>query len=73
MPSVSPFLTDATNSAHSTTATLVPDHATPGVDAQGLTITLVGTATLVGIAGALFVFAAINTLGRTATAKVRKR
>jgi hypothetical protein len=67
MPSVSLFLTDTTNSAHSTTGTLVPDHTTPGVDAQGLTITLVG------IAGALFVFAAINTLGRTATAKVRKR
>ncbi len=67
MPSASNVLTDATNLTNSTTGTTAPDQALSGTDAQGLTVALVG------IAGALFVFAAINSLSRAATAKVRKQ
>ncbi len=60
-------VSDPSHLTQSTTGALTPDHALPGFDGQTLTLAMVG------IAGAIFVFAAINTLNRAATAKVRKR
>jgi hypothetical protein len=67
MPSASGLLGDTTNLANATTSTLMPEQAVPGIEAQGLIVTLMC------MAGALFVFAAINSLSRTAAVKVRKR
>jgi len=66
MPIASGLTTDTSNT-HSSTARTAPDYALPGFGAQTITVALVG------VVGALFVFAAFNTLNRTATAKVRKR
>lgn len=61
------LMTDTSHHVQSTAGTVAPDHSLPGFDAQGLTVTMIG------VAGVLFVFAAINSLSRTATVKVRKR
>jgi hypothetical protein len=66
-------LTDSSTITHSTVgsvgfgqgAAVGPGAAS--VDAQSLTLALVG------VAGAIFLFAAYNTFSRTATVKVRKR
>jgi hypothetical protein len=58
---------DINGLTHSTGGSAAVDHAPWGFSGQTLTMALVG------IAGAIFVFAAINTLSRAATVKVRKR
>ena len=67
MRDASGLTTETSELTQSTAGAVTPDHGLPGFDAQSLTVTLVG------VAGALFVFAAFNTLSRAATAKVRKR
>jgi hypothetical protein len=58
---------ESSNTAHATGVGLTRDDGVPGWGAQTLIVALIG------VAGALFVFAAFHMLGRAATAKVRKR